>query len=405
MDNLSEDILQALHHYADGQATPEEIQLVDAWISGLDFEEALSPEIESELDKIYNRSHEQLMMAANGVSANRFPRLNHRPLLTYGKVAASVIGLIILGAGAYRTLNFTQSGNKGNLAAVATTDAIVAGGKKAMLQLSDGRIVELNTVSVGELAKEGNASIQKAANGLVTYNINSQAVADKSAGDLHPLINTITIPVGGEYSLTLSDGTRVWLNAASTLRFPSEFSGNAREVELLQGQAYFDVAKDVKHPFHVTVSKPASGAMNIEVLGTAFNVSAYQEDDAIQTTLVNGAVRVSSQNGVQQAVLKPGNQASFSADNQLEVGRVDTRVATSWIDGTYYFDNTPLPKVLDELCRWYNVKVIYKNQPKNDVNITGSFDRKNTLDKVLEDIKFLGVNASFKLENRTIIVL
>lgn len=405
MDNLSEDILQALHHYADGQATIEEIRAVDAWISGLDFEEALSPEIESELDKIYNRSHEQLMMVANEESAQRFPRLNRRPLLTYGKVAASVIGLIILGAGAYWTLNFTKPGSKGNLTAVATTDAIVPGGKKAMLQLSNGRIVELNTVSVGELAKEGNASIEKAANGLVTYNIVSQAVADKSAGDLHPLINTITIPVGGEYSLTLSDGTRVWLNASSTLRFPSAFSGSTREVELLQGQAYFDVTKDAKHPFHVTVSKPASGTMNIEVLGTAFNVSAYQTDDDIQTTLVNGAVKVSSENGVQGAVLKPGNQASFTTDNQLEVATVDTRVATSWIDGSFYFDKTPLPKVLDELSRWYNVKVIYKKQPKSDVTITGSFDRKSPLTKTLDDIKFIGGDVDFKLENRTIIVL
>lgn len=405
MDNLSKDILQALHHYADGQATPEEIRLVDAWISGLDFGEALSPEIESELDKIYNRSHEQLMMAANGVSANRFPRLNRRPLLTYGKVAASVIGLIMLGAGAYWTFHFTQSGSKGNLTAVATTDAIMPGGKKAMLQLSNGRIVELNTVSVGELAKEGNTSIQKTANGLVTYNINSQAVADKSAGDLHPLINTITIPVGGEYSLTLSDGTRVWLNAASTLRFPSAFSGNAREVELLQGQAYFDVAKDATHPFHVTVSKPASGSMNIDVLGTAFNVSAYQTDDEIQTTLVNGSVRVSSENGVQSTILKPGHQASFSADNQLEVEKVDARTAASWIDGTYYFEKAPLAKVLDELCRWYNVKVVYKNQPKSDVTITGSFDRKNPLAKTLDELKFIGGDVDFKLENRTIIVL
>lgn len=404
MDNLSEDILQALHHYADGQATAEEIQAVDAWISGLDFEEALSPEIESELDIIYNRSHQVLMAAVNEESETRFLRLNRRPLLTYGKIAASVIGLIVLGAGAYWTLNF-NTGKQANIVASVAADSIMPGSKKAMLQLSNGRIIELNTMSVGELAKEGNASIRKTENGLVSYHI-SQAVADKSAGDLQPMINTITIPVGGEYSLTLSDGTRVWMNAASTLRFPSEFTGKTREVELLQGEAFFEVAKNTSHPFHVAVSKSAAqGTMNIEVLGTSFNVSAYQTDEDIQTTLVSGAVKVSSESGLQSAVLKPGNQASFSAGSQLEVAKVDTDLATAWKDGFFQYENTPLPKVLDELSRWYNVKVIYKGEPKNETTITGRFDRRSSLQETLESIRFIGIKLEYRLENRAIVIL
>lgn len=404
MDNLSKDILQALHHYADGQATAEEIQAVDAWISGLDFGEALSPEIETELDKIYNRSHQRLMEVAGEENETRFSRLNRRPLLTYGKIAASVIGLIVLGAGAYWTLNF-KTGQQTNMAVVAAADSIVPGGKKAMLQLSNGRIIELNTMSVGELAKEGNASIRKTENGLVSYHI-SQAVADKSAGDLQPMINTITIPVGGEYSLTLSDGTRVWMNAATTLRFPSEFTGNTREVELLQGEAFFDVAKNTSHPFHVAVTKSAAqGTMNIEVLGTSFNVSAYQTDDEIQTTLVSGAVKVSSESGQQSAILKPGSQASFTTDKQLEVAQVDTELVTAWRDGFFQYENTPLPKVLDELSRWYNIKVIYKGEPKSETTITGRFDRRSSLQETLESIRFIGIKLEYRLENRAIVIL
>jgi ferric-dicitrate binding protein FerR (iron transport regulator) len=108
---------------------------------------------------------------------------------------------------------------------------------------------------------------------------------------------------------------------------------------------------------------------------------------------------------VQSTILKPGHQASFSADNQLEVEKVDARTAASWIDGAYYFEKAPLAKVLDELCRWYNVKVVYKNLSKSDVAITGSFDRKNPLAKTLDELKFIGGDVDFKLENRTIIVL
>ncbi|BAV10083.1 FecR family protein [Filimonas lacunae] len=401
MDNLPEDILQALHHYADGQATAEEIKAVDAWISGLDFEEALAPEIESELDKIYNRSHESLMQAVHENNEKRLPG-NLRPLLTYSKIAASVIGLIILGAGAFWALNHSKNHQTGTI--VAQSGPIVPGGKKATLVLSNGKQIDLSTVSVGgELAKEGNAGIRKTAEGQIAYDI-SQAVANnKSAGYLGQLINTIIIPNGGEYSLTLSDGTRIWMNAATKLRFPSEFQGTSRTVELLEGEAYFEVAKNASQPFHViTSSSSKEKAMDVEVLGTSFNINTYH---TIQATLVSGAVKVAASNNTQAFVLKPGDQANMLAGSNIEVEKdVDIESVIAWKEGYFEYENTPLTKVLDDLARWYNVKIVYKSPVKKETTITGKFNRSNKLEETLENIRFIGVKLEYKVENRTIFI-
>ena len=210
--------------------------------------------------------------------------------------------------------------------------------------------------------------------------------------------NTVSTPRGGQYEVILPDGTQVWLNAASSLKFPTAFIGKERNVELT-GEAYFEVSKNKAMPFHVS----AAGQV-IEVLGTHFNVNAYTDETLLKTTLLEGSVKVNK--GISFATLKPGQQSTINNNEITPVIKIaevtDADEVMAWKDGKFYFNNADIKTVMRQIGRWYNVDIEYAGKIPGNDGFTGTFSRNMTASKALKILAFSGVD--FKIEGRKIIV-
>ena len=279
------------------------------------------------------------------------------------------------------------------------------GGNKAILTLSNGRQIILDSAAKGLPAKQGNAELRMYAAGELAY------VSTGSAA-IEPMYNTMSTPPGGQYKLILPDGSVVWLNAASSIRFPTAFTGKERKVTIT-GEAYFEVAAlpskagHGKVPFIVQVnSASASGGsgdsgMEIQVLGTHFNVNAYEEEDAIKTTLLEGAVKIVK--GHTSSSLLPGQQALLQRNGKIKIDEAaDTEEAIAWKDGYFQFSSSDLPSVLRQAARWYNLEVEFAGDIPKD-RFTGKISRTVHLSRLLKWMQWSDVH--FKLEGRKIIVL
>jgi ferric-dicitrate binding protein FerR (iron transport regulator) len=273
---------------------------------------------------------------------------------------------------------------------------IPPGTDKAMLTLADGRQVAIGDHAGGMLAEEGKTKIIIETTGVVTYN------TPKNAANEKPLYNTIATPRGGQFRVVLSDGTIVWLNAASTLYFPTNFSGKEREVKLT-GEGYFEVAKSTK-PFKVAIGPPGQPERDkepvVEVLGTAFNMMAYADEPQPTTTLVEGSVRVKT--GQAQVLLKPGQQAKINSDNSIRtVEHADIEAATAWKNGLFQFNDNTVEAVLKQIARWYNIEIVYAgNRPSQ--HFTGSIRRNMNLSGVIQLLELNDVH--FRIEGNQLIV-
>ena len=283
------------------------------------------------------------------------------------------------------------SGNKKRLAdksAALILKDIPPGGNKAVLTLSDGSTIVLNDAKNGYLAAQGSAEIVKLANGHLAYKTGGNAGAEL-------LYNTITTPVGGQYQLTLSDGTTVRLNAASSIRFPANFVGKERQVAIT-GEAYFEVAKNAAMPFIVNVKD-----MSVKVLGTHFNVMAYDEEKVVKTTLLEGKVNVVK--GEEKAAITPGQQATaVEGKKQFKIKEVDIDEATAWISGFFQFENADVKTIMRQLSRWYDIDVVYQNTGDNR-RFGGRMSRNQNLSEVLNVLELNDLH--FKTEGRTVVVL
>jgi transmembrane sensor len=322
------------------------------------------------------------------------PTHTRRRWWTYA-AAASVIGIICAG-GAW--LWFTR--NHPN-PIPATTPAVAAadikpGGNKAVLTLADGRKIDLGTVANGVVADQGNTKVAKLSDGQLAYN-KERTIGEKPPALVYPAIvyNSLSTPRAGQFTLLLPDGTRVWVNNASVIRYPVAFTGPDRTVELT-GEAYFEVAKDAAHPFRVKV--PNGGT--VDVLGTSFNVMAYSDEPTERTTLVDGAVRVTENN--QSALLKPAEQSALDASGNLHViPDVNVQEVIAWKNGFFHFDHTNLQATMRQLARWYDIDVKYEGQfPEQAFN--GRIQRNLLLSDVLKGLESDQVH--FKLEGRKLIV-
>ncbi len=266
---------------------------------------------------------------------------------------------------------------------------IAPGGNKAMLTLSDGTTITLDSAANGAIAQQGNSSIVKSANGEIVYNL--KGIAQGAV-----MMNTMSTPIGGQYQVTLPDGTKVWLNAASSVTYPAAFVGKERKVKVT-GEVYFDVAKNKQKPFIVDVD----GKAGIEVLGTSFNINSYKDEEDIKTTLLEGSVKVSNSN--KQAILKPGEQASIGNTAGIIVkSDADLTQILAWKNGIFDFTGADLKAVMRQLERWYDIKVHYKGSVSNEV-FKGKMYRNVNLSDVLETLEQLGVK--FRIEGKTLIVL
>jgi len=249
----------------------------------------------------------------------------------------------------------------------ASDDSVRPGGNRAVLTLANGKKVVLDDAGKGMIAQQGNTRVVKVEDGRLAYH------AAKEEGAV--VMNTLSTPIGGQYQVALPDGTTVWLNSGSTLRFPSSFTGGRRSVEL-SGEAYFEVAGSPSAPFTVRV-----GTMEVQVLGTHFNIMGYAEEEAIETSLLTGSVRIEA--GGRKALLVPGQQSKWKKDGQLSVAdHADMEEAVAWKNGLFDFEAADMKTVMRQLSRWYNVEVVYEGQIHQ--HFTGKINRDVDISKVLQ---------------------
>jgi ferric-dicitrate binding protein FerR (iron transport regulator) len=260
------------------------------------------------------------------------------------------------------------------------------GTNRAVLTLSNGKRVLLDSVPGGKIATQGGATVTRLGN-AVNY---TRSGAD--SGEL--LYNTITTPKGGQYAIVLADGSKVWLNSASSLRFPAVFKGNERKVEL-EGEGYFEIQKNARMPFTVSV-----GQMNVQVLGTHFDIMAYSDESTINTTLLEGAVAVRAGEQVQRPL--PGQQVALGAGHRMVLRQADIEKTMAWKNGFFEFDQMDLAAIMRQVARWYDVEIFYQTAPDH-TPLGGSISKGLSLAEVLNLLEADGLHH-FKIEGKKVYV-
>lgn len=299
-------------------------------------------------------------------------------------VAASIA--LALGVGVVLFEHFQEP----RQAKVAVVHAVIEPGvDKATLILSNGQQVTLVDSGNDLIAKEANVTISKDQDNTLTYQSNNPAPVDEEH------FNTLITPRGGQYTLKLADGTKVWLNADSRLQFPVHFNGKERVVQLI-GEAYFEVVKNKSKPFKVITDQKV-----VEVLGTSFNVSAYKNEQ-YQTTLLTGAVKLRFGTGT-SVVLDPGQQATLNSKEMFDVAAVNAADAMAWTKGLFLFENENIQQVMQKIARWYDVEVEYKGDV-NRKKLGGSVSRYEDFKELLKAIEQTG-NVHFKIDGRRVTVM
>ncbi|MBG6234780.1 ferric-dicitrate binding protein FerR (iron transport regulator) [Pedobacter sp. CAN_A7] len=328
--------------------------------------------------QILSRLHEQVKPA-------------HQSFLSRRSLAIAAVGLMIATGG---ILFFSGERDMNEVSAqpkvLAIVDEVLPGKNRATLILDGKPAISLDEVKNGLLVQQGNISIAKLADGHLVY---SSTASEKSA--LKPVFNKVMTPRGGQYQLVLADGTKVWLNAASSIRFPVAFIGKSRIVQL-EGEAYFEVAKNGKMPFIVELKK-----MNVDVLGTHFNVSAYDDEEEVRTTLLEGSVRLTT--AAKKAMLKPGEQAVYAKNQSLKVTKANVEDAIAWKNGYFVFDNENIHSIMRKVSRWYDVSVVYKGNI-DQKEFGGTVSRFTSVSSVLKSLELTGT-VHFKKEGRRITVM
>ena len=312
-------------------------------------------------------------------------------LWTYA-VAASVLLAVSI---AVYYFSYQPSNSSKAPVIAATEQDIGPGGSKATLRLSDGAVVDLESTAAGPIKNETGITIHKSADGELSYTALTQTATSVK-------YNTLTTPNGGMFKIILSDGTTVWLNAASSLKYPVAFTGKQRVVELT-GEGYFEVASSVslktneKRPFIVKTGNTA-----IEVLGTHFNINAYENEGSIKTTLLEGSVRMYGDEENQAKVLKPGQQGILTPDGTFTVSdNTNTDQVIAWKEGLFKFKDTDIKMIMRQVERWYNVPVVYDGKVNGHFNATIS--RNVPVSKLLHYLQLTG-HVQFKVGENKIIV-
>ncbi|MDF2191471.1 FecR family protein [Paraflavitalea sp. CAU 1676] len=304
--------------------------------------------------------------------------------------AAAVVGIVML-------VLFRQTGRQADMAQVdgkpssgQTAPTIKPGSDKATLTLADGSTVTLGESNSGTIATQSNAEVAQVQQGKIAYKTNNGSPAD-----LAPVYNTLKTPRGGKYNLTLSDGTEVTLDAASSITYPVAFNGSERVVEIT-GQVFFEVVHKASQPFRVK----AKGQL-IEDLGTAFNVSAYDDDDDLRVTLAEGRVDVHTQ--TKTAALVPGQQARIvNGQQSIGVKQVNVEEVVAWKNGWFMFRNETIQQVMKQAARWYDIEVEFEGAPTHKL-FGGSISRYKEISELLQNLNITG-GIKYTIEGKKIII-
>lgn len=320
-------------------------QLIEKVLLSRDAEGSVDVETQLKLDAGFKH-----ILAKRTLKRNPAPRLK----ILYRKWAVAATLVVTVGASLFY---ITKRYNSESV--VVNQIALKPGKEKATLTLADGTVVDLEHAGNGKLDSKDGVAVTKTADGKLVYD-------SKKIGDVNGPVayNTLVTPRGGQYKVILPDGSAVWLNAASSLHFPTQFVGKERRVELI-GEGYFEIKKNAMQPFVVNTD-----GQEVRVLGTHFNINAYKENSITKTTLLEGSVKVSK--GEQSYMLAPGQEASLdNLSNSFSIAKnVDIDVAVAWKEGKFSFDETNIKEVMQQVARWYDIDVIYKGDFSN-VQFTG----------------------------------
>lgn len=391
--------------WLDGTLSPDEVMEYNAWYD-LAVEEKLIIDSEQGWSeeqlkvRMFQEIKEKLELPSEPAeSGNTQPKHFHLPGVS--KKILKIVAIIVF------TLVFYKGFRESRLAVnqpdqrivfenTKTTSDVLPGSDKAILKLADGRTLMVDSLSNGLLAIQGNMNIIKTDEGGLLYSSFTENRATDPDSDSELLYNTLITPKGAKFQITLSDGSSIWLNAASSLRFPASFSTDQRAVSL-DGEAYFEVAKEAGKPFLVHVKE-----MEVKVKGTHFNINAYEDDGSIHTTLLEGAVDVRMANGTAKSQeLQPGNEATVDQSGQIQIGPANLDQAVAWKNDLFQFDRTDLKTLLKEISRWYNIDVELKGPGSKDL-FTGTIPRTIKLSTLLSVLDYS--NIRFKLNGRKLVV-
>lgn len=382
--------------YAMGELTTIERQELEEYLRQSPDNEALLRELNSEegIDSLFRQyvAAENIWTASD--SPFRVPVRTITPTPSRRKYyyAAAAVVAITTAAVFYFATSRTSSPHPNNVATRSQQSDRLPGSRRAVLTLANQSTIQLDDAKAGVIASEGNTTIQKNADGSILY--------QGSGSNMNTGLHTLTIPRGGDYTITLSDGSRVWLNAATTMRYPPSFKGlSERRIYLTAGEAYFEIVKNNAQPFYVETGKGTS----IRVTGTRFNVNTYEDESVEQTSLLEGSVVISAAH--KEHKLVPGQQATYvPATNRLTVGEANVQSAVYWVKGYFSFQRANLKEIMRQIARWYDVQVEYAPGVGDQLQVQGSFSRNIPLSEVLNILRRYDDSIEYTLENTKVLV-
>ena len=381
---MDEEILKWVTDYCNGNICEEDFSALQAWL-------AEDPANQSLFDQHLALCHQvrSLSFLEQHNVGQAWRRLERRLPKRYAvrslairwSIAASLV--LLLGSAVFYFTN-----QKEDTVTYAYSDRVLPGSAKAVLLMADGEKVNLGPGYVQNLEEKDGTRLQTTKENVLVYNSVPQQKTQ--------LFHTIEVPVGGEYSLQLSDGSRVWLNSATKMRYPISFTGDKREV-FIEGEAFFEVSKDAEHPFVVH-----AGEAEVKVLGTEFNLSAYPEDSALVTTLKTGKVELRTEKA--SVELMPGRQAVLQRhDGVITTREVDASLYAAWIHGVFEFEDLSLERIGVQLSRWYGVQFVFTDPALTERYFTGGVKKYNTLRESLDLIEYT-TNVSFEIVGTKVFV-
>lgn len=366
---------ELIQKYNEGSALKEEVNLLENWYVH-----------ESELQRANPEEQDYLKVNMEMWLNIQAAKNQKKSLLLWPRIAVAAAVLLCVAIAFY----FYQQPQQ-QLAEQLTVEDFGPGKNSATLTLADGKRILLTDAAHGTIASQAGVAVNKTAEGKLVYN------ADGKMSTANPVINILTTARSEQYQVVLPDGSKVWLNAASSIKFPASFAGQRiRNVEL-RGEAYFEVAKDKVHSFIVTTA-----GQTVEVLGTHFNICSYPEEEAIKTTLLEGAVKVVAFAGNRptgaESILKPNQQSIVNKESKvLTTNWVDAETVVAWKNGLFQFDDADIKTVMRQLSRWYDIEVEFSGDiPKE--TFSGKVYRNMSLSKVLDVLSFSQIN--FKIQGR-----
>jgi len=378
-----DEFIRLYQKYLDGQCSPEEIEMLEACHDEITMgDDGWNDDLRKK-DELYALLQQRIYSSLE-------LKTIHQKWYTRRWVWVAATILVIFSVG----LGILQSQRQRKIPSIVAIrselQSIRPGSNKAYLTMSNGSVITLNGAANGVIAAQAGMKVNKIREGLLKYTGNNEDTLQDA------MFNLITTPRGGQYEVELADGTHVWLNSATSLKYPASFKGSERKVEL-SGEAYFEVAKNPSKPFLVAVN-----GVTVRVLGTHFNIMGYNDDRVVKTTLLEGSVRL-SYNGC-NALLSPGQQGALNdSQTKFNIVNVDVDDVVAWKNGFFAFDNEDIQTIMKRISRWYDVDVVFPDNFKRK-SFGGTVSRFDNVAEVLKSLELTG-SVHFKIEGRRIVVM